>query len=404
MVVLDDVGADRLSSFGAELAPPTPTIDCLCARGLSFDRAWSAPLCSPGRAALATGRQSDRTGIGHNVEDGAELSLTERTIGEVMREGGLRTAWIGKWHLSGADSHIGLSAPNLQGFDRFSGSMGNLANGYPQAEGDYYHYMRVIDGEPVWTNGYATSVAVDDALAFIEEEETPFGMVLALNAAHKPLHVPPRSLISEELPEDASELEMYLAMLEAADRELGRLLRSMDPEVLAETLVAVTSDNGSSNAGSTEDLDGSVKATLFEGGLRVPFVLSGPPIRDAGARSDALVHLVDLLPTFASLLGVPAGEEIDGVDLAPLLRGEDHDGPDLLVSTWSPARRGPEIAVRDARYKLIDGATEVKMFDLDADPHEQRDLLDAPLSEADRDAFERLSSLAASGPGIAREP
>jgi arylsulfatase A-like enzyme len=403
VVLLDDVGVDQLASYGAPDAAPTPTLDCLCQQGVRFTHAWSAPLCSPGRAALVTGRHADKTGIGDNTESEHELPLSELTLGEVMREGGLQTAWIGKWHLSSHTSPQGPFAPNLQGFEVFRGTLSNLGKEHADRKGDYDRYWRIVEGHEIWTQGYATSVTIDDALEFIEGATGPWGMVLALHAAHEPLHEPPRELLSRPVPRDPTEVEKYRAVLEAADTELGRLLRSMDPEVLAQTTVILTADNGTSKQGTVHARDKRVKATLFEGGIHVPLVIVGPGVTQPGSTHGALVHLVDVLPTVASMVGVSPEAELDGVDLGPLLQDPLLPGPSYVGTAWAPEFGEVAMAVRDRRFKLVQEEGHSQLFDLDSPGGEEQDLLSRSLEPAAEAAWQRLSALAERGPGVPRD-
>lgn len=397
VVLLDDVGADVLGSYGGPVR--TPTVDCLCERGVRFDRAWGAPLCSPGRAAFATGRQADRTGMGRNVDRWIELPEDEETIGEVMGAAGYHTAWVGKWHLDGWMTDHGIRGPQLQGFDVFDGTIANLDLDRGEGRvGDYRGYWRVSDGRERWTRGYATTVTVDDALRFLDDAPEPWLLVLALHAGHVPLDEPPRRLLAEKVANDASPELRYRAVVEAADHELGRLLRAMDPTLLADTTVVVTADNGTSEEGAGE---GRVKGTLFEGGLRVPFVVSGPHVAAPGRTSDGLVSLVDLLPTFAAIAGATPTALLDGVDLVPLLTDPEAAGPDFTTAVWEPESVF-ERAIRDDRYKLVRTADGDRLYDLGTSPDESVDLLAGALDPDAAAAVERLSRALGEGPGAAR--
>lgn len=400
VVLLDDVGADVLSAYGATgLVAPTPVIECLCDRGVRFTRAWAAPLCSPGRAALATGRLADRNGMGDNVGRQGALPSTESTIGDAARAAGMATGWVGKWHLSGWDAPDGIDAPLRSGFDRFSGTLANLDVAAVQGDrvGDYRGYWWIRDGEVRWRTTYATTLTVDEALDFVRDEARdepgiPWLLVVATHAVHEPLDAPPARLARG--PFDATPEAPFRAVLEAVDTELGRLLHGLGPDVLADTTVVLTSDNGTSEEGTPADRDDRVKATLFEGGLHVPLVVTGPVVAHPGV-SSALVSLVDLLPTVVDIAGgeLPAG--LDGVSLVPWLDDPEAPGPAYVHAAWDAARDvdGFDRAVRGERFKLIQPATgPASLFDLVADPEERTDLVSAgPLAD---DAAEALADLA----------
>jgi arylsulfatase B len=405
IVVLDDVGVDLLAPYGLEgPKAPTPTLDCLCERGMRFDRAWSTPLCSPSRAALLTGRSADKTGLGHNVRQDTQLDHGEVTIAELALRSGLHTGFVGKWHLDGWESPGALVAPLAQGFESFRGTMGNLGEpGAPRptlSDGfDYRGYWRNVNGEVAWSQRYATTQEVDDALDFLDEVgDEQWLLVLSLHAAHVPLHDPPRHLLSEGLPRDATDAERFRAVLEAADAELGRLLQQMDPEVLADTTVLVVGDNGTAPSGVSSPFDPDrAKNTMFEGGLRVPLIVTGPHVPRPGV-SRSLVHVVDILPTVAEIVAGSAAEPgledlaLDGVSFLAAMGGDDAVGPARVASVYSPGNAGMDRAIRDDRYKLIErhgGWTQ--LFDLEADPREELDLL---LADAlDPEASEALAGL-----------
>ncbi|MEE8468333.1 MAG: sulfatase-like hydrolase/transferase, partial [Planctomycetota bacterium] len=279
LVVLDDVGLDRVAAYGALDDPPaTPTLDRLIREGIRFDRCWSNPFCSATRATLITGRYGFRTGIGAALRDGdAGLGAEEWTLPRVLRaatDGTTYTAAIGKWHLGAGDGD--LEHPRRSGFEHYAGCLNNLRSQSPRA---YYQWTKVVDGEPRKVEGYLTTDTTDDALRAIEAAgERPWFVYLAYHAAHNPLHEPPAGLFERELEGTAftHPAEFHKAMVEALDHELGRLLREMDPEVLARTTLLVVGDNGTQGVANEPPWDRQRgKGTLFEGGIHVPLIVAG---------------------------------------------------------------------------------------------------------------------------------
>ncbi|MEQ1502703.1 MAG: sulfatase-like hydrolase/transferase, partial [Myxococcota bacterium] len=405
-VLLDDIGADQLGSYGiGETVAPTPTLDCLAERGVRFTRAWAAPLCSPGRAALETGRLADRTTMGYNVLGDGMMPLEEVTLGELAHQAGYTTGLVGKWHLSGWDSPLGVDAPRMQGFDTFEGTLDNLdAPWVPEhgddADQDYHGYQWIRNGAIHWTRRYAMAVDADASLDFIRATEGPWLLVSAFHAAHTPIHEAPGRLTTQKVPKDPTPDEKYRSMVEAADTELGRLLQGIDRDVLADTTIVVVSDNGTSTFGTIPPFDkAKAKATLYEGGLHVPMIVAGPHVAVPGSTSDALVSLVDVFPTVAELLGVEPPAELDGVSFAAQLADPTTPGPAFVAASWSPDE-GYDRAIRGERYKLITRSNgEAELYDLAADPLETVNLLSAPL---DLDAAAGLATLQdALGDGIA---
>ncbi|MEQ1503715.1 MAG: sulfatase-like hydrolase/transferase [Myxococcota bacterium] len=414
VVLLDDVGTEQLGVYGGSLVAPTPTIDCLCARGTRFTRAWATPVCSPSRAALLTGRLGDRTGVLSNVQGVGVLPLAEQTLGEVARAAGYATGFVGKWHVDGWGTAGGQLAPQLQGFDRYHGALDNLSSPYApepphdDVDGGYDHYWSVSDGVAEWVTRYATTTEIDDALGFVDahaDEDAPWLLVVALHAPHGPLTAPPAHLVTGPVPDRYAPPDwMYRATLEAADAEIGRLLRGIDPRVLADTTVVLGADNGTSAEGVAPPYDpGRVKATLYEGGIHVPLVVTGPYARPGV--SDALIHWVDLVPTVAEIAGVEPPADLDGVSQLGTLLDPDGGGTPFVNTVWGPFGDLPERAIRDDAYKLIarsDGGAE--LYDLAVDPAEATNLLPlAPGTDPDAEAaLDRLAERLAPGVGISR--
>jgi arylsulfatase B len=408
-IVLDDIGTEQIAAF--ELHQPqalTPTIDCLCERGMRFTRAWATPSCSPSRAALVTGRLADRTGLGWNVEERGALPQSEVTLGELAQEAGYATGWVGKWHLDGWESPAGWDSAVQQGFQTFVGTMGNIqefANPEPRT-GDlaqYDSYWRLVDGELDWTTEYATTTEVDDALDFIQEEREPWLLVLSLHASHLPAHSPPEPLLYTPLPKEPTDAQLYRAGIEAADRELSRLFSEMRPQVLADTTVILLTDNGTAPFGVQSLRWPGVKGTLYEGGIRVPLLVTGPHVAHPGSYSDSLVHLVDLFPTAAEILDLPTqGRDLHGISLLERLADPSAPGPAYVDTLWGRSELPFERAIRDERYKLVLEGEELALFDLGLDPDEQLDLTELPLQEQDLDALVRLGTLLGTAGGVPR--
>ena len=406
LVLLDDVGVDRVACYGLAPDPPaTPNLDRFAAEGLRFTNAWAQPYCGPSRAALLTGRYGFRTGIGTNVEHGRGargLELEEWTIPEVLRAGSerIRTGACGKWHLASFEQ--GDHHPVDQGFERTRLTQGNL--------GDYFTFKKTIDGRSsVMVEGYATSDSVDDALQVIEEfGDAPWFLYLPLHASHVPFHAPPEDLRSRALEGDPEESAAahHKAAVEAADRELGRLWSSLPEAVRGRTTLIVVGDNGTPRpAVEAPFVPDHAKGTLFEGSLHVPWIVAGAGVAEPGVVV-ALVSTVDLLPTVCGLMGVdpkdvlPEGRVLDGHDLGPLLRDPSGPGrPVLFAERFAPnhlpQKEQSWRAVRDGRFKLIrnEKRGRDKLFDLAGDPHEEQDLMaEEELSEEAQRAYGRLAS------------
>jgi arylsulfatase A-like enzyme len=324
IVIADDVGVDMIGVYGEGAAPPpTPVIDALASRGVLFRNAWSNPVCSPTRASLLTGRHAFRTGVGHIVDavpDNPALSLDEITLPEMLAlgtDGAYASAAFGKWHL-GSAAVGGALAPNLAGFDHFAGALANFHG----AE-TYSSWTRVVDGAAEQTTKYATTDTVDSALAWLADAPEPWFAYVAFNSAHFPYHAPPEALhtidLSQAGPPAQDPGPYYRAMVQAMDTELGRLLDGLGPAVTERTTIVFLGDNGSPGDVSTPPFPAShAKGTLFEGGVNVPFIVSGPLVANAGRECAALVGVTDVYATVADAAQVDLGAVLPGVVLDSL--------------------------------------------------------------------------------------
>ena len=391
IVMSDDLGIESSACYEEQLAAdraPQPTIEGLCRSGLTFTSAWSGPLCSPSRAAIMTGRYSWRNEIGDAVGEHFEpLSADEITIPQILET--TSTAYIGKWHLANWTKY---DHPNLLGWDHFEGMMeGELQ--------DFFSYEEVTNGERSKVSTYATTEVVDDALEWLtKQEDTPWMMWLSFNAPHTPLHVPPSALHSDTTltGDDIFEnpIPYFQAMIEAMDTELGRLLEAVD---LDNTIVIYLGDNGTESPMNQRIYPSSrSKGTLYQGGVHIPMIISGPGV--ASGTVDSIVHVVDLYATIAELSGAALPDvELDSVSLMPYL-ADPSATPQreiMLTEVFGPrvsaSRAGR--AARTADYKLIRLFTGVEEFyHLTEDPMEFEDLSNETLSGPALTANQQLSS------------
>lgn len=391
VVVVDDLAREMVGAYGAPSPSPTPNVDALARRGVRFDAAWTAPLCKPARSCLLTGRLGLRTGI-RSLRDPA-LSDDEVTLAEVFGAAGYATGAFGKWHVGDPPARD-LTHPNRAGFERFAGTLGGGV-AYEPGGGTYLDWRRVENGFAARSTVYATTVAVDDAIDWIRAQDRPWLCWLAFQAVHDPLHAPPAHLHSVDLggkDPTTDPLPFYRAMVEATDRELGRLLDALGP-ALDETLVVFLGDNGAP-ATILDALGlgrGPAKGSLSERSIGVPWIVAGPAIAAPGRHSAALIHAVDLLPTLVELAGIDPGpaanRKLDGMSFAPVLRDPSADAPREVV--LAEATDGPGFAVRNGRFKLVVERGTASLFDLSEDPDERHDLLEAggEQARAARDAL-----------------
>jgi len=401
VIVADDLGVDKLASYGVGSNPPsTPNLDALAAGGIQFRNAFANPVCSPTRTTILTGRYGFRTGVGQILSDGSDGPWhTEYSIPEVINLSTLGLVSLGrfgKWHMGGPNNG-GPFSPNFFSYDFFEGTYIGLDPLFT-----YYVWDELKNGVVTPKATYNTSEVVDDVLKWLSEppqQVNPWYAHVSFNAPHSPYHAPPAELHSVNLDgagsPNANPLPYYNAMVEAMDTEIGRLLAGLGP-ALANTNIIFVGDNGTPGEAMEPPFDHAKdKGTLFDGGIHVPLIVSGPAVQHRGAECDALVNTTDLWSTVIQLAGakihdvVPLTWVHDSVSILPYL--EDPTRPSIRQWVYSeffgPNGQGVPfesksigVAVFDGRYKLIRTffqGTHIKdrMFDLKNDPFERRDLV-----------------------------
>ena len=400
-IILDDWGIDSFDVYNSHpeaSLPPLPTLARLADEGMVFTRAYSMPVCSPTRATIMTGRYPFRHGVGAPVSGDAVLQESELTLPEafIAGESPYSLGSFGKWHLSSGRTQLIASDPNeIGGWPTYKGGLG----GGPES---YFLWTKVSDGEiEEGVTDYATTVTISDAATWIDAQgSNPWFCWVALNASHTPFHRPPEELHSytglDDEPAGAQRRPAYEAALEAADTELARLLESVD---LSQTNIIVIGDNGTPNAVVQAPFSqGHAKGSLYEGGVRVPFFITGPDVPTPGV-SDALVNCVDLFSTILEMANlqanslVPGGTEIDSQSLFSHLQGEPFDRAYGFAQLFGSENDANGKAARDEQYKLIRfEESGDEFYDLLADEDEQNNLLLGELSEETQQRFDALSA------------
>jgi arylsulfatase A-like enzyme len=403
LVILDDIGQDMLDVYGLPgRHPSTPTLDGLARRGVVFRQVVANPVCSPTRATLLTGQPAWMAGVGTAIplRKGWDLDTDRPSLARIVEQasgGRIRTAAVGKWHLA-TPNRGGWDHPRRMGFDHQRGTMGNLLGELEGTAQSYFRWLQVEDGRPSVAEGYVTSRTVDDALSLARGGDAPFLLWVAFHAAHYPMHAPPRALLRTPLAAGATEADLYRAMIEALDTELGRLLDGLGPEVLARTLVVVVGDNGSAPAAVEPPFDRQLaKGTLARGGTQVPLLVAGPGVAE-GATSSALVSTQDVLATVVEWLGVRGGVPPSSTSFLDVLRDPSSPGRREVAYAERFAPNGPpetwtfhEAVARDARHKLlVRNGAEIGLFDLVGDPMETRNLFRGEPTPELRAALNRL--------------
>lgn len=421
VLLVDDLGIDRVAAYGeGSNMPPTPTIDGLAADGVLFRNAWVQPTCSPTRASLLTGRYPRRTGVGRWImppDQRLGIDPDEVMIPEMLAHAPVRytDAGVGKWHLSGyKDATDPGMDPLTAGFSWFAGTLGNPDNSFLPAGGNtkgYGYYEKTVNGALDFQTHYLTSDTTDDALERIGAMPEPWVLWVAYHAPHSPLHIPPPHLHGYDLdPGTASTYDKYDAMVEALDTEMGRLLDGLSSDVAERTTVIFLSDNGTPEHGIRPPNDPDrKKGTVYEGGVNVPMIVTGPAVRQRGTETEALVESVDLFQTVAEIAGVDTADVLDprtgqpvvldGVSFLAHVRDPDAPSTRTLAYTSKHFPNGPgpytwtQDALRDDRYKVAyhsDGS--FWFFEFQAPFDEGPELLGlGPLEPEQQAAFDRLS-------------
>ena len=392
LIIADDYGADSSSLYNTNTAasfPPTPNIAALARSGVLFRNAYANPVCSPTRACLITGRHGFRTGIGDVVTGPGSATLTaaEFTLPEAFTANGslgYQLAHFGKWHLN----NLPNSPNNIGGWPHFAGSLvGALAN--------YTNWTKTVDGTSTANYSvYATSDLVNDAVAWIQARGSqPWFAWIAFNAPHTPFHKPPNDLHSfdnlsgTQQNINANPRPYFEAMTEAMDTEIGRLLTAVDR---SNTHIIFLGDNGTPSQVIQPPYSSQrAKDALYEGGIKVPFIIAGPAVVNPGRTNETLVHAVDVFATILEMAGInvtstaPSGVTIDSQSLIQVLQSNSNVTRYAYSEKFGTSTPSPDgQALRNQQYKLIrfaDGTEE--FYDLLADPYEGVNLLSSTLTD-----------------------
>ena len=348
----DDLGWADLGFQGSSDIH-TPNIDRLAARSIRFtDGHVTASVCSPSRAGLLTGRYQQRFGHEANTPPPDQgMDLNQQTMADALKNRGYRTGLVGKWHLGNADRFY----PTERGFDSFyglrEGSRSYFFN--PDREDKPSSTKRIEkNGATVAFDGYLTDVFGQQAIEFLEDDsEEPFFLYLSFTAPHGPMHATEEDLERFKNITDKKR-RTYAAMIWAMDRAIGNVLDSLDKSGRTDnTIVWFLSDNGGATGNGSINLPlAGHKGIKFEGGIRVPFLMSWPERFPTGVVYDGLVSSMDIFPTsLAAAGGNVTAAHLDGVDLVPFLTDEE-TGPPHQQLFWHKLWFS---AMRDNNWKLI---------------------------------------------------
>jgi arylsulfatase A-like enzyme len=382
IILADDLGYADLGFQGSQEVP-TPYLDALAKSGVRCTSGYvTHPFCSPTRAGLLTGRYQQRFGHEFNpVYDPLDLTeglpLNERLLPQSLKEAGYKTGWVGKWHLGSSPRH----SPWNRGFDETFGFIGGGHRFLNWTPNEHQYTLPIMrNGRPVEVQGHLTTAFSNEASSFVHRHSNsgaPWLLYLAFNAPHTPLE-PTAERERRFAGIEPPERRKAVAQISLLDDAVGTVLEALaDSGQAGNTLVFFFSDNGGPRIPASASKNGPLRGTkgqLFEGGVRVPFVVSWPGHLPAGTTYDDPVSSLDVFATAVALAGipVPAGTTYDGVNLIPHLAGTSKTPPhDRLF--WRTSG-GQARAVREGRWKLLrleDGPAQ--LFDLATDLGESTD-------------------------------
>jgi arylsulfatase A len=365
VILCDDLGYGDLGCYGHPTIR-TPHLDRLATQGLRLTDCYAAaPVCSPSRAGLLTGRTPSRLGVYSWIpaEHPMHLAREEITLATRLQKAGYRTAHVGKWHLNGRFNSDQQPQPGDHGFDHWFSTQNNAQPSHQNP----INFVR--DGRAVGAlEGFSCQLVTDDAIQWLKKDRastSPFFLFVCYHEPHEPVASPP-GLVRQYLPQAMNEDQaQYFANVANLDQAVGRLLATLDELKMADdTLVFFTSDNGPETLkrypgakrsyGSPGPLRG-MKLHLYEGGIRVPGLVRWPGHTRPGQVSREPFTSLDLLPTFCQLAGakVPADRPIDGSNFLPILEGKPIERRTPLFWHYYRSIGEPKAALRDGDWMIL---------------------------------------------------
>ncbi len=429
LILVDDLGWADLGCNGATFHE-TPNIDALAKSGALFTDAYAAnPSCSPTRASILSGKYPSRIGMSYlaGVKGPygkaykldpppvvGNIAPEDTTLAEALRSTGYATAHVGKWHLQGNGEKGTNHFPQKHGFDiniggQNAGQPGSYHFPYKSEQNPVTDVPNMEDGKP---GDYLTDALTTKAIGFIKDHaDKPFFLNFWYYTVHTPIEPrkdklekytakakslgldkskPPLIPEHQSLTHSRQDNPAYAAMVESLDENVGRLMAELDRlELKDNTIVVFSSDNGGLSTGSGTNYPAcnlplrAGKAWLYEGGIRVPLIISYPSKIKTGQRLAEPVVSTDLFPTILGLAGLPLmpSQHVDGVDLAPLLEGKTSKLAREALYFHMPHYHhintmGPAGAIRAGDYKLIEvfETGKKELYKLREDIGESRDL------------------------------
>lgn len=393
----DDQGTLDANCYGSQDLH-TPNIDGLAQTGIRFTQAYAHTVCCPSRAMLMTGRVPQRSNVNSWTQGNAKgpagrnMNLSEQTIAEILKANGYQTALFGKWHLGAALSH----GPTQQGFDQFFGLRGGFIDNFNHfyLHGAGFHDLYDKTKEVFRPGEYFPDLVTEKSIQFLKEHrQSPFLLCVPFNIPHYPEQADP--VFDQRYVRLKQPRQSYAKMISTTDERMGRILRQLDELRLRDqTIVVFMSDNGHSaenyairpndhtsglpkdhnygangGGGNTGKWRGN-KGTFFEGGIRVPAIISYPKQLPQGVVRDQAITACDWLPTILDLCGIPQPDQkLDGQSLLPIIIKNAKSHHRVMHWQWQK-----KWAVRKGDWKLIGTPKQLSLYSLAGDKPESTDL------------------------------
>lgn len=388
VILCDDLGYGDLGCFGHPHIK-TPHLDALAGEGLRLTDCYAAaPVCSPSRSGLLTGRIPNRLGVYDWIPEKSPMHLKSReiTVAKLLQEAGYSTCHVGKWHCNGYFNSPEQPQPGQHGFDYWFSTQNNAVPSHKNPK----NFVR--NGQPVGAmTGYSSQIIVDEAISWLDhhDKSKPYLLMVWLHSPHETIATANQYVEQYNAVAQSPQQAEYFGNVTQLDYEVGRLLKSLEQRGDRDsTLIYFSSDNGPETLnrykgsersfGSPSPLRG-MKLHMYEGGIRVPGIIRWPARIKTATESAVPVASYDLLPTFCQIAGIkpPADRPLDGTSLLPLFEGQSLIRSKPLYWQYDRAIGGEnKVAVRDGDWKLLANAdlTKFELYNLKADRSETRDI------------------------------
>ncbi|WP_245802927.1 sulfatase-like hydrolase/transferase [Cyclobacterium lianum] len=402
LIFTDDQGYHDVSYYGTKDIR-TPHIDAIRNEGMRMDYFYTnSPVCAPTRAALMSGRYPDQVGVPGLIRSIPDnnwgfLNPGTQLMPAMLKRANYHTAHIGKWNLGFESPNL----PNEHGFDHFHGWLEDMMDNYWTHRRHGRNYMR-LNADTIDPEGHATDIFTQWSVDYIESRagsEAPFFLYLAYNAPHFPVQPPKDWLekVKEREPGISGKRAELVAFIEHMDHGIGKVVEALKETGQYEnTLIIFTSDNGGhlpSLANNGPIRDG--KQSMYEGGLRVPTVISWPGVIQPGSVSRQVNLTMDIFPTLAEIAGVPLDPKVNGRSFLPTLFGEpvkEEKRPLYFVRREGGIRYGGKSyhALRLGDWKLLQNSPyePMELYNLREDPGEEMNVI-----EENSEIYKQLNAL-----------